>query len=233
MAVDPWAPPVDALLDPQVDALLELEELPDYVSDSDPGESEVGGFFQWFAPDEEEEDEGEDDGEADDQCVPPEELWYSWGEVDPDHVSLFEEEEREEEEDEAEEDDQCVPSVELWDGWHPLPAQDLLPEGLVLQLRAESPSPASRALQRMLEDLFPREDRDQLCPSSPAPALDFIPLGGSKRSRDEDEDEEDSTSKRLRLSSSEDPSTSAGTSGGFTRYFHYPHLLQDPDSDED
>ncbi|KAJ0055748.1 hypothetical protein NL108_011331 [Boleophthalmus pectinirostris] len=98
-------------------------------------------------------------------------------------------------------------------------------------------------------------------PPPVGPALDFIPRSGHKRVRDEDnEEQDDPSSKRPCLSTSHPgpstsdpdpttsdpgpstsdpgpttsdpgPSTSSGTPGRFR--FHYHHLFQDSESDED
>ncbi|KAK7933389.1 hypothetical protein WMY93_004285 [Mugilogobius chulae] len=175
----------------------------------DDEELEVGALFLRrmlaFAPPDEEEEEDWDDG-------------------DSGYGSCSEEDEDEDEEDaedmvwevedgalEEEDDDQRFPPEEFWDGWHQ---------------RAESPVfEEERGLPSAAAALPAPSSASAVPPVGPA--LDFLPLGGSKRHRDEDEDAP--VSKRQRSEDSDDepaPSTSAGTSGGFRRYFH--HLLQDP-----
>lgn len=176
-----------------------------------------------------EEDEEEVEGEEDDQQFPPEDFWHGWRQAAPPA--------------------QAVEPVAR-------------PASPAPQQRAESLSLGFREMDRdLFRILYERNEQsstdwDLFCPGVPAPspspapsshsapcspvlgsAPDFLPLGGSKRHREEDE-EEDPSSKRPCLSSSCDspddpsPSYSAGTSGGFTHYFHLPHLFQDSESDE-
>ncbi|CAL9703408.1 unnamed protein product [Knipowitschia caucasica] len=181
--------------------------LPDYSSDEeDAGELQVGRAFllmrgRGLDEASDEEDEEEEEEEED------------WDDADSGYDSLSEEDvsEEEDEDTEGEEDDQRLPPEDFWDDlppWAP-PA----PAVGVPQQRAASPSPAPCPV-------FEEERRP----------------GRSRRHRDEDEEEEP-ISKRSRFSYSEDieeeptPSTSAGTSGGFVRFFQQLHPLQDSDED--
>ncbi|KAK7926036.1 hypothetical protein WMY93_008346 [Mugilogobius chulae] len=142
-----------------------------------------------------------------------------------------EEEVEEEEEDVEEEEDQeqRLSPEEVWSRWY---------QRVFLQ-PVERPSPAPRPVSAALPAPTPPPVAPpsvalpSVAPPPVGPALDFLPLAGSKRHRDE-EDEDIPISKRQRSEDSgEDhtPSTSAGTSRGFSR--HSPHLLQDSESDED
>ncbi|KAK7926043.1 hypothetical protein WMY93_008353 [Mugilogobius chulae] len=168
--------------------------------------------------------------------------WDDWDDADSGYGSCSEEEEVEleleeleeeeedvEEEEEEEDQERRLSPEEVWSRWY---------QRVFLQ-PVERPSPALRPVSAALPAPAPPPVAPPpvACPSvAPppvGPALDFLPLAGSKRHRDE-EDEDIPVSKRQRSEDSgEDhtPSTSAGTSGGFS--LHSPHLLQDSESDED
>ncbi|KAJ0059091.1 hypothetical protein NL108_007470 [Boleophthalmus pectinirostris] len=200
-------------------------------------EEEVG--VGWRA--EEEEDWSEDKEE--DWSEEEEEDWSEEEEENSGYITFSEEDSDEDTDVEAEEDDQVFPPEEFWAGWRQRapPAQAVE----VVGHRAESPSPPSSGIfeeERRPSSLAAVPPAPSCSPAAclppVGPALDVLPLGGSKRHRDEGEDEEgDPSSKRLRLSSSEDrsqgpaPSSSSGTTLSLPWYFR--PLLQDPESDDD
>ncbi|KAK7896853.1 hypothetical protein WMY93_022178 [Mugilogobius chulae] len=158
------------------------------------------------------------------QLAQPDEDQDDWDDADSGYGSCSDEEEEEEEveeevEEEEEEEDhgRRLSPEEVWARWY---------QQVFLQ-PVQNPSPAPSPVFE--EEHVPSSPAAALpAPASPPVglALDFLPLGGSKRHRDE-EDEDVPVSKRQRSEDSDDddaPSTSAGTSGGFRRYFH--HQLQ-------
>ncbi|KAK7884333.1 hypothetical protein WMY93_027456 [Mugilogobius chulae] len=137
---------------------------------------------------------------------------------DDESLSEEEDEESTDEDEESEEDDPRFPFLAFWANWQRPVTPPFRRSSPPDALPAPSSPPASR-------------------PPPVGPALDFLPLGGSKRHRDEDEEEEPSFKRQRSEDSPEDPapstsagtsdpapSTSAGTSGGF--FIRNFHLLQ-------
>ncbi|KAK7945176.1 hypothetical protein WMY93_000904 [Mugilogobius chulae] len=229
---------------------LEHGDLPDIaVADElDPQEvvfqiNVFRALLQFQAQHEEEEEDWDDEDSSDDTSTEEEEEDEEDTEEEDEEEDTEEDEDTDEDEDtevESEEDDQRFPPEEFWAGW-----RQEVPG--VLHQRAETPSPSS-SLDRDEERVSSPADALPAPSSPPAPppvdpALDFVPLGGSKRHRDEDEEEEPSSKRQRSEDSSDDhaPSTSAGTSWHiprfgvaspvFGQYFPYPPFFREPEDD--